>query len=57
MSGELKRVSEIVRERVLAARPHPSLVKNLNEIKDLRKVTESPAFFPSGGLTSAVSEL
>lgn len=50
MSGELKRVSEIVRERVLAVRPHPSLVENPSKIKDLRENDpESPNFGPRGG--------
>lgn len=52
MSGELKRVSEIVRERVLAARPHPSLVEKPSKIKDLRENDpESPIFCPRGGFS------
>ena len=52
MSGELKRVSEIVRERVLAARTHPALVENPSKIKDLRENDpESPIFGPRGGFS------
>jgi hypothetical protein len=52
MSEELKRVSEIVRERVLAARPHPSLVEKPSKIRDLRENDpESLIFGPRGGFS------
>lgn len=47
MSEELKRVSEIVRERVLAARPHPSLVEKPSKIRDLRENDPESLIFPS----------